>query len=751
MALRVLIYGIVSCIMQSSSGIAKKIARWVALGALFLIPLTPLLIANSYFFPFITGKTFYFRILVEIVVAAWIVLALLDKEYRPRFSLIGAAVVCFVAWMFVADLFAINVAKAFWSNFERMEGWVLLIHLLGFFLASSAVLRVEKKWRAWFLASIAVSIVVSGYAFLQLAGNIPINQGSTRIDATLGNSAYLAIYFLFNVFIALWLAFTEKYSWLKWSLVSLAAVEVVLIFYTETRGTVVGLTLAFGLAMFLTALTASKRVRRIAVFALIGLVLLVGGFYLARHTHFVESNHTLQRIDSISLAAGQTRFTIWHMAFEGFLERPIVGWGQEGFNYVFNKFYDPSLYMQEQWFDRAHNAFIDWLVAGGAPAFLLYLSLFGSALFLLWKNSELSRPERIIFTAALTGYAVHNFFVFDNLYSYVYFFAILAFIDSQVARPIKKLEHAPVLSAADGVTYALPIAAVVAIALIWTVNIPGMEAASELIVAISPTALDPTTQTPEFSAQNIATFEDLVKHPAFAAQEIREQLVSTAATIAQSSWATEAQKQQIVSLAISEMGKQVAAYPLDARERLELSYAYHAAGDNADALKQIEAAIALSPAKEEFWIEAGITEWDLGNVKAAQSDFDTAYALGPEFQGLAKYAAAGDIAAGNMTIADHVLIGAYGTTTIDSNILMDAYYRAKNWQGLIDILKLRTSEPGADVTAWFNLAAGYYTAGDKTNAIATIKEAVKLFAGVPGVASSGAAAIAQIKGNTVGQ
>ena len=135
------------------SGVAKQIARWTALGALFLIPLAPLIVANSLFFPFITGKAFYFRILVEIAVCAWAVLAVMDKEYRPRFSWIGVAVLAFVLWMFVADCFAINVTKAFWSNFERMEGWVLLIHLLGFFVAASAVLRVEKQWRNWFLAS----------------------------------------------------------------------------------------------------------------------------------------------------------------------------------------------------------------------------------------------------------------------------------------------------------------------------------------------------------------------------------------------------------------------------------------------------------------------------------------------------------------------------------------------------------------------------------------------------------------------
>jgi len=724
---------------MKNNSTAKQIARWVALGALFLVPLAPLIVANNYFFPFITGKAFFFRIIIEIAVCAWTVLALLDKKYRPRFSWVGVAVLAFVVWMLVADIFAVNVSKAFWSNFERMEGWILLVHLLGFFAAMSTVLRAEKKWRVWFLTSLGVSLIVSAYALLQLGGALAIHQGSTRIDATFGNSAYLAIYFLFSAFIALWLAFSEKQVWLKWSLIGVAALEAVLIFFTETRGTILGFVGALALAALLAALTAGRRVRQGAALTLAIIVIVVGGFYAARNSSFVQGNHVLQRIASISLADGQTRFTIWHMAFEGTLERPVVGWGQEGFNYVFNKYYEPSLYQQEPWFDRAHNAFIDWLVAGGVPAFLLYLSLFGSALVLLWRSSELSRPERILLTAALVGYAVHNFFVFDNLYSYVYFFAILAFIDSQVGRPFKFMEHTPELAPADGTMYALPLALVAAGVLIWTINIPGMRASGELITALSPSA-DPST--------NIAAFENLVAHPAFAAQEIREQLVSFAVTIAQSSAATDAEKQQAVSLSITEMQKQVAAHPADAREHLELSYAYRAAGDDADALKEIETAIALSPMKEEMWVEAGAVEWNEGDVAAAQKDFNAAYTLGPQFQDLATYAAAGDIAAGHQPTADKILIGAYGTTTVDSDILSIAYYRAKDWSRLIDLWNLRVGEFNATVETWFGLASAYYVAGDKADAISTINKAVALY---PSAASSGAAAILQIEGKSASQ
>ncbi len=722
------------------SGTAKQTARWVALTALFLLPITPLIVASSFFFPFITGKAFYLRILIEIAVVAWVVLALLDKAYRPRFSWLGALVTAFVVWMFIADAFAPNAVKAFWSNFERMEGWVLLAHLLGLFFAASNVLRVEKKWRAWFLTSLGVALVVSAYALLQLAGKLDIHQGSVRIDASLGNSAYLAIYLLFNVFIAGWLALTEKRMWLKYSLIAFAVLEAVLIFYTETRGAIIGLTLALFLSAVLFTFTASGKARRAAAWVCVAIIVFVGSFYLARGSAFVQGNSTLQRIASISLADGQTRFTIWHMAWQGFRERPVVGWGQEGFNYVFNKYYDPSLYAQEVWFDRAHNAFIDWLLAGGLPAFVFYISLFISAIVLLWRRSEFSRPERILLTAAIVGYAAHNVFVFDNLYSYIYFFAILALIDSQAARPIERLEKAPELDAELGVTYALPVAAVVLFALVWFVNVPSMRAAGELVRAISPNQKGPEG--------NLALFQNLVQHPSFAAQEIREQLISFAGGIVQSTAVTNEVKQKAVTLAIEEMQKQVARYPADARIRLQLAYGYRIVSDTKSALEQIRIAISLSPRKEQMWLEAGQTEWEAGNLKQVQIDFNTAYELGPQFTNLATYAAVGNIVAGDLARADAVLMKAYGTTVVDSDILSIAYYRTKNWPRLTALWQLRTSAQNASAQTWFGLAAVYYAAGDNANAIKIIRKAVELF---PDVAAAGAEALKQIEGLPAGQ
>ena len=621
----------------------KDAARYIALGALFVLPLTPLIVAESLFFPFITGKAFYFRVAVEVAFGAWLVLALTDARYRPRFSWVGCAVAAFVLWMFVANFFAVNVEKAFWSNFERMEGWVLLAHLMAFFVVARSVLTVEGKWRAWFLTSLAVSLIVLGYAFLQAVGLSEIHQGSLRTDASFGNSIYLAIYLLFNTFIAGWLAFTEERTWLKWALFALIPVNIIFIFLTQTRGTILALVGSLALVALLAVFSGgSGAARRVAAGGLVALLLIVGGFVALRDTPFIRESESWSRLAHISLEDGRVRFTIWGMAWQGFLDRPITGWGQEGFNYVFNTYYEPSLYNQEQWFDRAHNAFIDWLIAGGLPAFLLYFSLFGAALFALWR-STLARPERIALTAALAGYAFHNLFVFDNLYSYVYFFALLALIDGKCA----PAALSPQKNRTTQLSLAFPVVSVLTILIMYAVNVPGLRVASDLIRALSP--------QPTGLETNAKIFAELAARPAFASQEVREMFVNFALQVIQLPSIPDSFKGEVLARAATEMEKQVAHYPADARERLQLSLAYRIAGNLEGALREVNAALALSPRKEQIMVQKGLTLLALGDNEAARETFEAAYALGPKFSELAKFAALGNVSVGDIERASAII------------------------------------------------------------------------------------------------
>jgi hypothetical protein len=340
------------------------------------------------------------------------------------------------------------------------------------------------------------------------------------------------------------------------------------------------------------------------------------------------------------------RFALWGMAWEGFLERPIVGWGQEGFNYVFNKYYDPSLYAQEPWFDRAHNAFVDWLTAGGAPAFLLYIALFLVAIITLWSNTTLPRAERIALTCVIAGYAVHNFFVFDNLYSYVYFFAILALIDSQVSRPVGDAKGAvPVASGA----LTLPVVAALTVVLIYIVNVPALRTASSLIDALS--------SQPGGIQTNAQVFTSLAETaPLGARQEVREQLVNFSLQALSRPDVLTDLKLQIGSLAINEMKKQVEEHPLDARQHLQLSIAYRAVGSLEGMLASIRDAKELSPRKQQIFIQEGIVLIELGRLQEGQAVLNEAYALDVRSSESAKYAALGNLIAGDRQQAEEILV-----------------------------------------------------------------------------------------------
>jgi O-antigen ligase len=655
----------------------KKAALWVALGTLFLIPFLPLYVANDMFFPFITSKGFWFRILVEIAAGAWVVLALADRKFRPKWSWTLVIYAALVAWMFVANLFAVNPHKAFWSNYERMDGWVTLAHVFLFFIVSGTLLSTLKLWKRWWLVALGASVLIAGYSFLQLAGALEIHQGGVRTDASFGNAAYLAAYLLFMITAAVWHGIESK-GWLRYGLFILAALHTVILFTTATRGAILGFVGAAALSAFLYMVMAGKQGRKVGASVLAIVIVLSGLFLLVRESTFVQQDPTLSRVASITLESGSTRFTLWKMAFEGFLERPVVGWGQEGYAYIFNKYYEPSLYAQEAWFDRAHSVYIDWLVAGGAPGFVLFVALLLVSAIALLRSSA-SRAERVLLVAALSAYAFQALFVFDNLFTYVFLAALLANAHEATARPIQKLEEARELPASSLHTVALPMIAVVTAVVIWMVNVPGMSGNLELIRAVN--SRDPQAA--------LGHFRLALSSGTFGKQEVREQLLSYAGAIANQADVPIALREEIVVLALTEAKKQIDAVPEDARMRVQYAQTLEAAGDLAGAVEEVETALSYSPSKQGILYQLGIGKWKQGDRAAAREAFLEAYKLDRTNPLAAQYAAAGEFLAGNAPAGEAILLERFMTTTVDSDILRFAYYETKQFDKLIDSALIR--------------------------------------------------------------
>ena len=100
----------------------EKSLRSIVLGSIFVLPFILFIVAQTLFFPFITGKNFAFRLIVEIMTGAYIALALINPAFRPRRSWLLGAFAFFLVVVALADLLGAYPFKSFWSNFERMDG-----------------------------------------------------------------------------------------------------------------------------------------------------------------------------------------------------------------------------------------------------------------------------------------------------------------------------------------------------------------------------------------------------------------------------------------------------------------------------------------------------------------------------------------------------------------------------------------------------------------------------------------------------
>lgn len=99
----------------------EKFYLWSIHALLFIVPFLPLYVSGTTYFPYITGRNFSFRIIVEIAFIFWLGLIALNKEYRPRFSKLYAAVFVFAAVVFIADIFGANFYKSFWACAIKMS------------------------------------------------------------------------------------------------------------------------------------------------------------------------------------------------------------------------------------------------------------------------------------------------------------------------------------------------------------------------------------------------------------------------------------------------------------------------------------------------------------------------------------------------------------------------------------------------------------------------------------------------------
>ena len=300
-----------------------------------------------------------------------------------------------------------------------MEGYIQLVHLYGMFLAVSAVITTRRAWERLFLVSVAVSTVATAKGFLELVASNALQVTGHRVESTLGNPSYLAGYLLLHIFLISYLVASRPEQRARRIVLGIVLVpELALLPFTGTRGALLGLLAGTATAIFLGLVgRGGRRARRVAVVTAGGLLLVVVG-YLGFQAFTVFAPGTaadlsrrstpadtagqeslllrqggadqLLRIVQVASSGSKQRLVAWSVAWKGIEQRPLLGWGQENFDLISVGYRDPRLISGDT-FDRSHNVFVQWTVAGGFLGLVAFLALYGSAV-LTHAGRSVGRP-----------------------------------------------------------------------------------------------------------------------------------------------------------------------------------------------------------------------------------------------------------------------------------------------------------------------------------------------------------------------
>jgi len=431
--------------MEQKQWIARSL-EWLIWGCLGVIFFSVLYIDGRLFFPFITSKTAVFLAATEIMFVAFLFLSWMDKKYRLHINSVVVLAGAYLLILTVASLFGNDFYRSFWSNNERSDGILLLIHLFLFILVLTSRFRSIKEWLVVFDIFLAASLCVSLVALDQYFGgnHFIASSNGARLASTIGNAGYVGGYMVFGVFLSLFMFFKRNNNWLKAYYAFIFLLELFIAVQTQTRGAYLALAMGLGVsfAYFTLFYYNDKRLKILFATALTISVVGVLGLFIFKDSGFVRSSSILSRVASISLTevTANNRLVTWAMGWSGLRERPLFGYGQENFYQVFDKYYTTK--NTEQWFDRCHNMICDRAITGGIIGLVSYLALLLVPFWGIWKYYRKEYVEKsemkenlsrryftpIIFSILILAYIIQNMFIFEALATYVPLVMVLSFV-----------------------------------------------------------------------------------------------------------------------------------------------------------------------------------------------------------------------------------------------------------------------------------------------------------------------------------
>lgn len=624
--------------MTINQTLTAKILKYSLWGCLYLTLLMPLLVSARFIFPFITLKTIYFRIIVEIAVLLYLLLALSAASYRPKMNQLLWFILGFGAIVFLTSLTGVNPYRSLWGTIERGEGFLFMAHLLVFCFILSQTFKNRSEWLTFFSASIAVSILVALYALGQKYGAAwaIVNSAGDRLTSTLGNASYLGAYALGHFWLSVLLFWQRKELWRKIIFGLAALFEIYILFETQTRGAMLAFILTLFCYFLIYCLIAkNKKIKKIF---LSGLVLMIAAviFILVNKNAAWMSHGPFQRLVSISprTVTVESRLYAIDSSWRAWQDRFLLGYGWENYNVAFNKYFHPEIYRDngsQIWFDRAHNTIFDVAVATGVVGLIIYLGIYVAAFRILFalmrENYYHNFNLSLAVLAFLTAHFIQNIFVFDSLPTYVMLFSVFAFIAFLASEKKHIQPTAPVPKPIN--LYVLVSGLFVLLALISYLNLKPAQANLKGIKGLKE------TYNGHFPSA-IQNFDQAIKMNTYQTSELRQKLADAVLSHNNKNYVPdEAAIKRNFEYAFQAISDNIKAAPNDVQNHLYLMVLYNAASYlDANYSKQViiygNQALTLSPTRQQIYFELGRAKINQGKISEGIKDFQSAVALYPK-------------------------------------------------------------------------------------------------------------------------
>ena len=394
---------------------------------LFATVLTPVVLLPGFFFPYVTTRAIFFRVLVELALGIFLFVTV-RREWRPQRTRdpVFLALLAFVVINIIAAALGVSPLRSMFGDFERMWGVWAWIHLLIYYVLLRTFMR-PADWMRYFQLSVAVSFVV---ALIQIRSWGQL--GPT--DSTVGNVGLLAPCLLFNAGFACLLVL--RYRVRAWQIANgtIGLALIISIFLTQNRSTFLGIIVGS-----VIALLVARRSRWIGV----ALVCAVGGAVVIARTmgdrpvaRYLPGN--VQRLAATGTRGGDDiRKMQVVVTLAGIRQHPLLGVGPENFDVLWSDHFDSRIYPagDERW-DRAHSGYMEAVATSGIPGALAYMAIW-ITLFVTarkaYRSKRLGVIELGICCGLIAGYMTYLLFWFTDLNSAVPWTALAAFLSAASA------------------------------------------------------------------------------------------------------------------------------------------------------------------------------------------------------------------------------------------------------------------------------------------------------------------------------